>query len=191
MYGKKVPVIRAVVARGIRNNDNNSGNQDTVLNVACHPTQNRTVSKCVVPFNKGHQDTSRDIFHPNFSYETDLNKWFINNFHQGSLSIQESISMVDRVRAYDKPNIYAARIPVPSRWNFPLLWQLSTSTSDKETFQFLLYGWSLNHDDSATSMTMANHRSAIAYPLQMDKFHSQRTIPRFFIGPIYFITLDV
>ena len=81
--------------------------------------------------------------------------------------LQELVEIVQYVRSFGKPNVYAARIPMDTKLNIPLMNSLATTTSDKETVQFLTYGWPLNHDGRPVSQTYTNHRSAVDFPQEV------------------------
>ena len=57
-----------------------------------------------------------------------------------------------------------------SQMNLYLMRCLASSPSDREVVQFLTYGWPLNHDGRQVSQTYCNHRSAAAFPDQVDAY---------------------
>ena len=40
-------------------------------------------------------------------------------------TLDESVQAVNYVRSYGKPNIYGARVPIPTVWNLDLMYQLA------------------------------------------------------------------
>ena len=76
---------------------------------------------------------------------------------------------------------------IPSRFNIKLMWSLATSAADRETVQFLLFGWPLNHDGRPVSQTFDNHNSAKKFPLEIDKYIQKEWKLGCLLGP--FITV--
>ena len=79
------------------------------------------------------------------------------------MSIQQSVEMVEYIRSWNLPNVLGARVPIVSKWNLQLASQLAESQSDREVVQYLRYGWPLNHDGRAVSVTLMNHKSALNF----------------------------
>ena len=84
--------------------------------------------------------------------------------------MQETVQLVNHVRAYGRPNIYAAQVPLSTSWNISLCLQLAESVHDREVAWFLLYGWSLNHDGRPTAMTLRNHSSAVHHRREVYRY---------------------
>ena len=93
------------------------------------------------------------------------------------------VQLVNYIRQTGVPNIYGARIPLPSNWNLPLLYSLAQSTSYREVAQFLTFGWPLNHDGRPVSVTMSNHASAVKFPQQIDRYISKEVRYKSLLGP--------
>ena len=101
-------------------------------------------------------------------------------------SIEQQVRMVNYIRRYGKPNIYGARVVLNTHWNLRLMWQLAETVSDRETVQFITYGWPLNHNGSMTTQTIGNHSSAVNFREQVDKYVSKELSYQCLLGP--FIT---
>ena len=80
------------------------------------------------------------------------------------------VELVNYIRAWGKPNVYGARVPLVTQWNLTLMEQLAQSVSDREVVEFMRYGWSLNHDGREVSVSMFNHASATRYPQNMNEY---------------------
>ena len=83
---------------------------------------------------------------------------------------QQYVDIVDYVRSFGKPNVYAAKVPIPSKFNFPLMYSLAESVSDREVIQFLMYGWPLNHDGRPVAQTLSNHATARNHPRSVEEY---------------------
>ena len=108
--------------------------------------------------------------------------------HSGMFDVRnaplaQQLEAIQYVRNTNRPNIYQARIPLKTSWNIPLCFQLAESTSDREVVNFLLYGWSLNHDGRDTTNTFRNHPTAINHPAQVDKYISKEFQLGCLLGP--------
>ena len=102
-------------------------------------------------------------------------------------SLQQQVQLVNWVRAFGKPNVYAARVVIPSNWNIDLLSQLATSVADREVVQFLTFGWPLNHDGRPTTCTFRNHPSALQFSEHVDRYVEKEMRCGSLLGP--FLTL--
>ena len=105
----------------------------------------------------------------------------------GVSTIQQNVHLVNYIRSTGVSNVLAARVPINTRHNIQLMFQLATSVSDRHTVNCLLYGWPLNHDGSATTCTFGNHSSALKYAGHMDQYIRAEMDHQALLGP--FITL--
>ena len=100
---------------------------------------------------------------------------YLGQLHTGvdvrqGLSMQQQVQLVNYVRSFGKPNIYAACIPLRTAWNVELMKQIATSVSDREVVQFIQFGWPLNHDGGPTTCSFFNHKSAVRHHEQVTNY---------------------
>lgn len=81
--------------------------------------------------------------------------------------IQEDLHIVDKVRAWGRPNVFGARIKLKSCWNFDLMESLTTSVADREVIEFLKFGWPVNYSGNNPPITLANHGGALKFKQQV------------------------
>ena len=106
-----------------------------------------------------------------------------NAVRLSELDLQQKVELVKYVRSYRKPNVYGARIALKTKWNINLMKQLATSTYDRETVEFLKYGWPLNHDGRPVTISLFNHPTANRYPEHMSKYITKELQAGCLMGP--------
>ena len=78
----------------------------------------------------------------------------------------------NRVWQQGYPNVYGARIPVPSDWNIDELERMLTGYNDREVTQFLRFGWPSNRLPQAPDpcISNANYASANSFPEYVETY---------------------
>ena len=97
--------------------------------------------------------------------------------------MSQLVQLVDYVRKFQKPNVYGARIPLHTAWNVHLMQQLAESTSDREVVQFIIFGWSLNHNGAPVTISTFNHPSADRHPDVMNDYIRKEFAHGCLLGP--------
>ena len=100
-----------------------------------------------------------------------------------NMPLQELVQLVNYVRLDDRPNIYGSQVPLKTSWNIPLCMQLASSTSDREVVNFLLYGWSLNHDGRPATINHTNHASALNHAQHVTNYIQKELSLGCLLGP--------
>ncbi|KAI8511865.1 hypothetical protein Bbelb_109650 [Branchiostoma belcheri] len=77
------------------------------------------------------------------------------------------------VEASGQYNFQSCRIPVPSKLKVPVWRQLLQDYPDKEICDFLDFGWPIGYVlDTTPTPTSRNHRSAVLFPADVDRYLS-------------------
>ncbi len=85
---------------------------------------------------------------------------------------QAFCDLIERVRMYQAPNRYGARIPVRSKWQVDVFAQMLGDYHDKDIIDWLTYGWPINRSDGAPvcSQLLYNHAEAACWPIQLQEY---------------------
>lgn len=99
--------------------------------------------------------------------------------------LDSDLQVAQQVLQSGKPNVYGARIPIDSNWNFSLLWALSRSTTDREVVSFLRYGWPLNREMAVPlTITLKNHKGALDHPQDVEDYLQKEMEYGTLVGPL-------
>lgn len=101
------------------------------------------------------------------------------------MQIINDIQLATQIQMTGKPNVYGARIPVHSSWNFQLLDALAFSVEDREVVSFLKFGWPLNREmDVPLTCSFYNHKGAMEFEDAVDTYLERELNHNALIGPL-------
>ena len=83
------------------------------------------------------------------------------------------------------PNMFGARIPVPSKWNLDVFQELLKDYDDKEVIQGLKFGWPTGRLPTLKdpTLTFKNHQGAVDHPQALRKYIKKEAEKGAIIGP--------
>ena len=91
---------------------------------------------------------------------------------EASPQIWGAVELSNRVLREGYPNIYGAKIPIPTHLNLDRFQELLHGYHDMEVIEFLRYGWPSNRVPGAPAPTVnnMNHNSAVNHPGFIDQY---------------------
>ena len=103
----------------------------------------------------------------------------------GVWSVADYCSANKAIRNSNCPNARGVRIPIPTSLNIGYLERNLVDYFDKEVIEFMKYGWPLSVDSyNVDSVVFSNHRSALDYSGQIDKWLKKAFNKSSVIGPL-------
>ena len=130
------------------------------------------------------EDAHSECFYDTWHYTAPIAlPWAHQAIQVMTNDMSQLVQLVDYVRKFQKPNVYGARIPLHTAWNVHLMQQLAESTSDREVVQFMIFGWSLNHNGAPVTISTFNHPSADRHPDVMNDYIRKEFAHGCLLGP--------